>query len=166
VHFPLAALPDGLWKVALLSMTPASELSVSIPYGYLVEKLPLWPVVLTALLFNWVVVPIMYVGLHFVLQLLQRWKWFDRHWDAYCARLHGRMEKSVARWGSFAVFLFIAVPGPGSGLYTASVVAYLLGIGMRRFIPLAIAGQLVAAAIVVTLVLTGSGLVNWVSGKH
>jgi uncharacterized membrane protein len=142
--------------VALISIVPAFELSGSIPYGLLVAKLPVTTTILTALIANWFVVPIVYLFLHFMLGLMLRFAWFKRFWDWYIGRIREKLGPLLDRWGAWALFIFVAVPGPGSGLYTATVGAFLLRVNLRQFVWVVLFGQLAAAALVTAIVLTGS----------
>jgi uncharacterized membrane protein len=152
--------------VALISIVPAFELSGAIPFGLLATDLAPAAVIATALLANWLVVPIVLLFMHYGLRLMLRWPRFARFWDWYSARVNGKIEPLVERWGSWALFIFVAVPGPGSGLYTASVGAFLLQIRLRNFIPVVIVGQIVAAALVTAIVLSGAHTFDWFLNLH
>ena len=147
--------------VALLSIVPAFELSGSIPFGLLATDLSPWAVIDTALVANWFVVPIVFLFMHFALKLLLRWKRFRVFWEWYTARIRTKLGPLLDRWGAWALFIFVAIPGPGSGLYTATVGAFLLQVNLRQFVWVVLFGQLVAAAIVTAIVLTGSEAFKW-----
>ena len=147
---------NPILAVALISVMPAFELSGSIPFGLLATKLSPATVVITALVANWFVVPIVLLFMHFFLKLMLRFRWFQRFWDWYTGKIQKKLGPLIERWGAWALFVFVAVPGPGSGLYTASVGAYLLSVRLRQFILVVILGQLVAAALVTAIVLTGA----------
>jgi uncharacterized membrane protein len=156
-HVPQWALGmNPVLAIALISIMPAFELSGSIPFGLLLTKLAPATVIITALLANWLVVPIVLVFMHFFLRLMLRFRWFQRFWEWYTAKIQRKLGPLIERWGAWALFIFVAVPGPGSGLYTASVGAYLLKVNLRQFIIVVILGQLAAAALVSAIVLTGA----------
>lgn len=150
-----------LWGVALLSVMPAIELSGSIPFGLLATKLPVALVVGTALLSNWLVAPAVFIFLRLATRGMLHLRWFARLWSWYSDHVIKKVHGSMERWGSWGLLFFIALPGPGSGLYTCSVAAYLLGVETRRFIIVALVGQLIAAAIVTAAVLSGSAALHW-----
>jgi uncharacterized membrane protein len=156
---------NPFWGVAILSVTPAVELSGSIPYGLIATKLPVGVVVLTALLANWLVAPAVFLFMRLFTSALTRVSWFARLWTWYTERVIKRVHGFMERWGSWGLLVFIAVPGPGSGLYTCSVAAYLLGVDTRRFVLVALVGQLIAAAIVTFAVLSGSAALQWAFEK-
>lgn len=155
-----------LWGVALLSVTPAVELSGSIPFGLLVAKLPAALVVTTALVANWLVAPAVFLFLRLATRGLLHLRWFARLWNWYSDHVIKKVHRSMERWGSWGLLFFIALPGPGSGLYTCTVAAYLLGVETRRYVVVALVGQLIAAAIVTAAVLSGSAALHWTYDRH
>jgi uncharacterized membrane protein len=150
-----------LGAVALLSILPASELSVAIPYGIWATQLPVWQVVLTALLCNMLVAPLVYLFMTKLLHVVVRWRPIGRAWEWFSARVRRKLEGPSQRWGEWAVFVLIAIPGPGSGLYTLSVGSFLLGLDLRRFLLIAFLGQLVAASLVTIAALSGDAAWQW-----
>lgn len=69
-------------------------------------------------------------------------------------RLKG--EEQVQRLGALGLFLFVAVPLPGTGAWSGAVLAVVLGL-KRRYALLAISLGVVAAGIIV-LLLTGGAV--------
>lgn len=155
-----AGIPP-LWGIAFLTLIPALELRASIPYGLLATPLPAWQVVLCAVAANWLIAPLVYLVLRYLLKFLVRWPWFDRVWQRYSARVLSRTERIVNSWGAWGLAVFIGIPLPGSGVYTGALGAYLLGMGFRRFMWVALVGVLIAALLVTAIVLSGSGAFGW-----
>jgi uncharacterized membrane protein len=162
---------EGFWQwveqvppvlgIVLLTLFPALELRASIPYGLLATETPVWTVVGLAVAVNWALAPLLYLFLKYVLHLLLRWRWFARHWERYAERVQARIHRQVETWGALGLALFIGIPLPGSGVYTGAVGAYLLGMGFRRFLWVALVGVCIAAILVTAVVLTGSEAFKW-----
>jgi uncharacterized membrane protein len=151
--------PSG--AVALLSILPACELSVAIPYGILGTSLPAWHVVLLALACNMLVAPLVWLFMTYILKLVTRWRPVGRAWEWFSERVQRKLSGAMNRWGKWGVFVLVAIPGPGSGLYTLSVGSFLLGLEFRSYILIALLGQLVAASLVTLAALTGNQAMEW-----
>jgi uncharacterized membrane protein len=156
------AIPAWL-AVVLLTLVPALELRASIPYGLLATSLPAWQVILLAILANWLVAPLVYTVLQLLLKLCLRWPWFAKRWERYSGHVLRKIHASVESWGSWGLAIFIGIPLPGTGVYTGAVGAYLLGMSMRRFLVVSLAGVLLAGAIVTIVVLSGSQAFAWLA---
>jgi len=149
-----------LLGVVLLTFLPVFELRGSIPFGYL-AGVPLWQLLPVVIAANWLVAPVVYLFLKYVLNGLLHWQWFARVWGRYTAGVQKRVERSVDTWGALGLAVFIGVPLPGSGVYTGALGAYLLGMGFRRFMWVALVGVCIAATAVTLVVVTGNHLFEW-----
>lgn len=162
------ALPPWL-GIALITLLPFLELRASIPYGILAAGLPPWQAALLAIAFNWLLAPLVYLLLQLVLRYLLRWPWFDRLWSRYSIRVLQRTERYTNTWGSLGLALFIAVPLPGSGVYSGAVAAYLLGMRLRRFTVVSLLGVILAGLAVTLIVVSGNEALSWMvkpPGSH
>lgn len=149
----------------LLTFIPALELRFSIPVGILASKvhlpffgtvigfgLPWEYVFLICVLANILLGPLWYWLLNtLILWLRERWSWFARFYQRRLKKAQKRIHRHVERWGWLGLALFIAIPLPGSGVYTGGIVAYTLGMGQRKFLFATILGVLIAATIVTIL---------------
>jgi len=142
-----------LW-VLVISAAPIGELRAGIPLGIKEYDLSWAVVVPVALAGNLVIVP-------FLLLFLERGLRF-----AYSLRLfngildwifeHSRKRAAmVEKYHSIGLFLLVAIPLPGTGAWTGSLVASLLHLEPRRSLPPIVAGVLAAAAIVSVLTALG-----------
>jgi uncharacterized membrane protein len=156
----VGSLPPTL-TVFLLSLMPVSELRGGIPYGLLVAHLPLWQVLLVAILGCWLSAPLVYFLIPPVVKLLSRMRWFDRLWRRLSGKVHGHVKTSVDRFGPWGIALFVGVPLPGFGVYSGALGAFLLGMSFGRFMWVSLIGVLIAAALVTAAVLSGSSAFGW-----
>lgn len=134
----------------LISMVPVIELRGAIPIGYYVFDLPIWPVVIVSILGNLAPVPFLILWGGKVLRWLATYprlgkpfRWILKRGEKKTAKMqHGLF------WG---LFLFVAIPLPGTGAWTGSLVAITLGEDLKRaFLPIAL-GVLGAGAIILTI---------------
>lgn len=138
--------------VFFLSMVPVIELRGAIPFGF-AFKLPLWETLLLSLTGNIVIIPFVIVLFNKVLVLMHKLKPTAKIAD-WLEKRAAKNSRKIENWVFVGLMLFVAVPLPGTGAWTASMAAGLMQMKLRKaFIPIAI-GVIVAAAIV-TLVTYG-----------
>ncbi len=142
---------NPLLAVMILTYLPIFELRASVPYGILATDLQVWQVLPVAVLSNWAVAPVVYLFLKYVMRFILRWKWFARLWERYIEHFQKRIHRAVEGKGAWGLALFIGIPIPGSGVYAGALGAYLLGMGLRRFLVVSLAGVIMAASIMAIL---------------
>jgi len=141
--------------LVLITLIPTLELRASIPFGILKGGMPWWSVVAVCLSTNIVLGPLVYVCLDRAVFLLLKIGWLRGVYKRTVTRTREKIQKSVDRYGEFGVALFIGIPLPGTGSYSGALGAYLIGLGLRKFIIANIIGVLMAGTIVTTIVLSG-----------
>ena len=144
-----------IFLLVLITLIPTLELRASIPFGILKGGMSWWSVVVVCLSTNIVLGPVVYICLDRAVFLLLRIRWLRGVFDRTVTRTRERIQKSVDRYGEFGVALFIGIPFPGTGSYSGALGAYLIGLGLRKFIVANIIGVLMAGTIVTTIVLSG-----------
>lgn len=150
-----------LITAVLLTLIPALELRASIPYALLATDLPLLPTLLLIVVVNILLGIVVYELLDLCIKTLRRLAWFERLFARIVERPRRRIKKAIERWGELGVAVFIGIPLPGSGVYTAALGAYLLGVRRKHFCLATIIGVLIAAALVTAITLSGSALFAW-----
>jgi uncharacterized membrane protein len=144
---------DYLW-VFLMAATPVWELRGAIPAGMFVLHLPWLWVFFVSLIGNIFPVPFILLFLDPMTRLLSRNQSMEKmiRWIFERTR---RRSAIVEKYERIGLMLFVAVPLPGTGAWTGSLIAFLLGMDLRRALgPIAL-GVFVAGVIVVTLCLLG-----------
>lgn len=133
-----------------LSMLPVTELRLGLPFGITLE-LEYWQALVSAVLGNLVPAPLI------ILFIKQVFAWLRKHiprMDAWLKRLEDKAHlkgEKVERYGSLGLCLLVAIPLPGTGVWTGSLVAALLNLPMKRALPAIVLGVLIAAAIMTGL---------------
>ncbi len=156
-----------------ITLLPAFELRASIPVGILSGKLYLpfgmalegmglsWTFVfIVCVISNAVLGIVLYPLIDGIMNLLERIPVIGRFWTKFVVHAQNRIHPYVEKWGTVGVALFVAIPLPGSGSYTGSVGAYMLGMSYRRFIMANTLGVILAGTAVTAITLTGSKLFN------
>ena len=136
-----------------ISMVPIVELRLGLPYGIALGlEYPL--ALMAALLGNMVPVP-------FIIAYIERiFAWLRKHFpkmNAFICRLENRSHlkwETVQKYGPWGLLIFVAIPIPGTGAWTGSLIAAVLGIKADRAVPVILLGVCIAAAIM-TLITYG-----------
>lgn len=141
---------SDLWLIAALTLVPWIELRGAIPLGVAMGYHPLLVFALSVAVNCLIIVP-GFVALDlFYQRWLSRVPWVHRQVD----RVRARGSRYVERHKLLGLAVFVAVPLPGTGAYSGTLLAWLLGLDRRRA-GLAIAAGVAAAGAVVTLVAVG-----------
>lgn len=136
-----------------VAASPVVELRGAIPLGLLVYKLPLWQVFVLAVAGN--MVPVLLLPILGVVssELSRRFSIFERYFTWLFQRTQRKHKKKFERFYDFALVVFVAIPLPFTGAWTAMVAAFVFGIPFRRAFPLILFGVIMAGVIVSALTL-------------
>ena len=131
----------------LISMVPLIELRGAIPYGLALELDPLFTYAL-AILGNCLPVPFILFFIKRILGWMQasRVRLFNRV-ATWVIEKGQRGFHKVQRYAVFGLFLFVAIPLPGTGAWTGALAAALLNMRMKYALPSIVAGVAIAGVI-------------------
>ena len=144
---------NGFIEVFLLSLIPTFEGRYAIVYG-IGRGYPLWETLLSASLG----VLLLSLLLPLALPLIDRiMLWLEKTplrkvahlYLHYVERARRKAHPYVERWGFIGLTIFVAIPLPGTGVWTGALAAYLLGIEKKQTVPALILGGLLSMAITV-----------------
>lgn len=138
---------SNLIKVAFLAALPVTELRGAIPVGLNLYNLPVLPTFLFAVLGNIVPALLLLRYLKPFSDLLRRWSAFDLFFSWLFKRTR-KYEEKYEKYGALFLLFFVAVPLPGTGVWTASVAAFLFGIRLSYAFFMMSAGVFIAGVIV------------------
>ena len=142
----------------IVAASPIVELRGAIPLALLVYKLSLLQAFSLSVAGN--MVPVLFLPfLGTVSDALSRrspllWRFFA--W--IFSRTRKKHERSFELFRDFALVIFVAIPLPFTGVWTATLVAFVFGIPFRRAFPLILLGVIIAAAVVSLLTLGTTSL--------
>ncbi len=137
----------------LISMLPIVELRGGIPYGVGFGLKP-YEAFIVAVLGNMLPVPFILLLLEKVLQWMKKQpnvlgkaaNWLEK--KAYSK------QSTIEKFKAFGLFVLVAIPLPGTGAWTGSLVAVVLGIDKKKAFPIIFAG-VITAGIIMLLVSYG-----------
>lgn len=140
----------------IFSLSPLGELRLSIPYG-MANGGDLFIVFLVSVVGNILTIPLTFLFLTFIHQHLMKIKIYARLFNLYLERVRKQIEPKLSSWKYFALLLFVAIPLPGTGAYTASVAAWFFEFEKKKSFIVISLGVLCAGIIVM---LTSLGVIN------
>lgn len=149
--------------IILLSALPVVELRATLPLALEVYDFAVPRALVDVYLGNALpVVPLVF-GLNTLVQFLsRRSRLISRLVDGYLARVRSRLEKTYQLYGALALLIFVAIPLPMTGVWTASAAAAIFGVKARLAIPAILAGMVISGLIVLAVtkgVVAGFGLI-------
>jgi len=136
----------------IISMVPVIELRGAIPVGVGLG-LPVWIAFAVSIIGNFIPVPFILLFIRVIL----KWMKGTKHLDKIAAWIEERAEKNsakVLRYASMGLFIFVAIPLPGTGAWTGALIAALLNMRMKYALP-SIALGILCAGIIISLIYGG-----------
>ena len=141
---------------ALLSMVPTFEGRYALVAAQAMG-MPALPAYIIAVIFSTVPVPFLLLLLRPILDWMYTWPIkFVRRFAAWVDARAERKKGSVDKLGLWGLYLFVAIPLPGTGAWTGSAIATLLKMDKKAALLTIIAGNMTACLI--TTVLTYMGI--------
>ena len=129
--------------ILLTTLLPWVEMNGSIPLGLAAGLNPLL-VFLAAIVFDIAIFFPLWIGLQVVYPKVSHWSIVQK-----VVSKAERKSKGIQKWGPLGLGLFIgATPFPGSGVYTGTIIAWLLRMKFKHAFVAIIIGVLLSALII------------------
>lgn len=146
-----------------IGMVPIIELRGAIPIGVFTFHLNYIEAFLCSFVGN--IIPVYFI-VKFIRPLFDffgRWKIFKViiDWATEKATKHIQEDAKLQNAVSFGLFVFVAIPLPGTGAWVGSLIANFLGLKPKKAIPPIVAGVFTAGAIVLTLTAIANGGIQY-----
>ncbi len=145
------------WKILIvlvISMIPLVELRGAIPVAVGMDLgLPEWLVLIVAIIGNMIPIPFIYFFARKFLNWGVKKKWQPlKRFCNFCLKKGEKggeklLEKAGKHGTYLALFLFVAIPIPGTGAWTGTLAASILNLDFKKTVIAIIAGILVAGLI-------------------
>ncbi|AHL22251.1 COG2426 family protein [Thermococcus nautili] len=140
-------------EVFLLSLVPTFEGRYAIVYG-IGRGYPLWETLLSASLGVLLLSLLLPALLPYIDRIML---WLEKtplrkvahFYLYYVERVRKKAHPYVEKWGFIGLTIFVAIPLPGTGIWTGALAAYLLGIEKKQTVPALILGGLLSMAVTV-----------------
>lgn len=152
-----ANLPIPLWlRVMLSAMIPMVEARYSILF-FMGSGLPYWQLYFLSVLGNMIPIPFIIYLFRPLLSFLRKAKLFSKAAEKLERRTHKKAEQ-LQKYSAWGLFVFVALPVPGTGAITGSMIAALLDMREKYALPATFFGTVVA-----TFITTGAmGFLQWI----
>lgn len=135
-------------------MLPVTELRGAIPLGFAMglpaESVFVWALIgniLPCFLILWVLGPISKF-------LMRHSAFFERFFTKLFNKTRTKHQKNIIKYGPLFLIIFVAIPLPGSGGWTGSLLAFLFGFKYWKSMGYITTG-LTMAALIITLSING-----------
>ena len=138
----------------IVSMIPFIELRAAIPFGMLILGMPWYEAFLISFLSNCVPIPFVILLIRPIFTWLKKTKLLAGFVHKLEAKMMKKSEK-VTKYKVIGLFVFVAIPIPGTGAYSGSLIAALLDMRLTKAIPSIVAGVFVAGVIMTIISLFG-----------
>ena len=147
---------EFLWTM-LVSMIPVVELRGGIPFG-VAAGLSMPVAFLAAFIGNMIPVPFLILFTRRILGFLRQHVPVFRGFVDWLGRRAEKNTELVLKYRFWGLFVLVAIPLPGTGAWTGSLVAAVLDMRLSRAVPAITAGVLTAGAIITLLTHSVTGL--------
>ena len=148
----VANFPHEL-AVVLLSVIPVAELRLAIPVAIVQYGIPPVEALMFACIGNLIPVPFIILFIRKIFKWMKKFKMFRSIVEKLEKR--GEEKKStVEKYKFWGLFIFVAIPLPGTGAWTGALIAGLMDMRLKKAMPSITLGVL-TAGIIVTLISTG-----------
>ncbi len=142
----LLNIPVPMWlKIIIASMIPFVEARYAILF-FTDFGIPFYQLFILSVLGNMIPVPLIILLFRPILSYMKRIKMFEN--------LASKMEKNalkkaekVKKYEAIGLFIFVALPVPGTGAISGAVAAAILDLRLKYALPVILAGAIVATSI-------------------
>ena len=137
-------------SVFLISMVPLIELRGAIPIG-VAHGLDYRAAIAVSVVGNLVPVPFIVL---FIRKIFAWLRTKSERLNAFVTRMEQRALKksdTVRRARFWGLFLFVAIPLPGTGAWTGALIAAVLNMRLKRAVPVIFLGVIIAGCIITLL---------------
>ena len=145
--------------VVFCSMLPIIECRGAVPLGWGLG-LPWWQTALFSIIGNLLPVPFILLFIRAILKWMAtcRVKFFNKI-SAWLERKVDKHKGTIEKYSYWGVMIFVGLPIPGTGAWTGTLIASVLGLEQKKSFVAAVGGVLMATAIMTIISYCGLGAI-------
>jgi len=157
---------NQLWVAVIFSILPVTELRVGLPIAvnYAIKNnVSLFPVFLLIVMANIAVIFLIFLFLDLLHGSFMKIDSYKKMFGSILERKRekiNKFEKSFGTYGFLALMVFVAVPLPGTGAWTGSLIAWFLGLDRKKSIAAISLGVIIAGILMLLASLGVAGLIS------
>lgn len=136
--------------VLFTAAIPLIEVRGAIPLGIALGMSPLHATIIS-FIGGSIPVPIILYGVRPIFKFLRQMPLLERWINRLTHRTKDKTEHKVQKYGAWALLVFVAIPLPGTGVWTGSLAAALLDIRFKWAFPAIVVGNAIASLLIAIL---------------
>ena len=153
---------------AIVGMIPVIELRGAIPIGVFTFHLNYVEAFICSFIGN--IIPVYFIVKYIrpLFDFFGRWKPFKIIIDWASERATRKIEEStrLQNFAALGIFLFVAIPFPGTGAWVGSLIANFLDLPPKKVIPPIILGVITAGIIVLAITAAANGGIQYLLQRN
>ena len=153
-----AGIPHWL-VIALISMIPLLELRGSILVAGILLQTSWLPTYASAVIGNMIPIPFILLFIKVIFNFMRKIKGIKK-FPEWCEKKAMKHSSQIEKYGYFGLYLFVAIPLPGTGAWTGSLLAVLFGMDFKKSLLSVFCGVLTAGLIMSVIAYGASGLIG------
>ncbi len=143
------------FRILVLAALPILEQKAAIPVG-VIAGLPIWEVYILTLIGAVIPSPFIIWFIDHVFHFLRRYPIMDKIITKFETKTRGKSE-NIQKYKLLGLFMFVAIPLPGTGVWTGSLAAVLLGLEKKSAVLAVFVGAVVCGLLILAFT-SGVGL--------
>lgn len=153
----------------LITLIPGIELRGGLPLAisYALENnIPIFLIFISIILINIALIFFVFYFLDKIHEKLLGWEFYRGHFEKYLKRIQKKIDKFEKRKSEtefILLALFVAVPIPGTGAWSGSLISWILGLDRKKSILAISIGVTIAGTIIFLGALGFIGLLNFLT---
>ena len=157
----LGAVPNEI-KLIIVSMLPIIELRGAIPLGAALLNMGMWETFFISVIGNLIPVPFLILLTRPIFSWLKKTRLFSGIVHKLESKVQTKGDK-VMKNAALGLFLFVAIPAPGTGAWTGSMIAALFDMRFKYALPSIILGVITAGIIMTVASFGVTSLVGFIA---
>lgn len=143
------------WMAIIIAAIPILEQKAAIPYG-IIQGIGFWEVYILTLIGAILPCPIIILFVNKSFEILKKIRWI-RPIIEWIENRTMKKSESIVKYELLGLFIFVAIPLPGTGVWTGSLAASLLHLEFKKAF-LAVSSGAAVSGLIIAILSYGVGI--------